>query len=197
MAQARNPRRDGKPVNFKMTKYKNKYRVETTRLKNWDYSSAGWYFVTICTKNRKPYFGEILDDEMHLSPIGKILAEEWQKTAHLRPNVSLGEWVIMPNHIHGIIIIHSDEDVETSRRDVSTEKPRLRAKSLGAIINQIKSVSTKRIRAAGFTHFSWQRGYYDHIIRDNTDLDRIREYIIGNPYNWNEDAENPVNVKRD
>jgi len=92
-----------------MTKYKNRYRAETTRLKGWDYTTAGWYFVTICTRNRKPYFGEILDDEMHLSSIGKILADEWQETALMRPYISLDEWVIMPNHIHGIIISHNDE----------------------------------------------------------------------------------------
>ena len=180
-----------------MTKYKNRYRAETTRLRGWDYTTAGWYFVTIVTKNRKPYFGEILDDEMHLSSIGKILADEWQETALMRPYISLDEWVIMPNHIHGIIISHNDEDVGTSCRDVSNEQPRLRAKSLGAIINQIKSVSTKRIQAAGFPDFGWQSGYYDHIIRDRKDLDRIREYIVGNPFQWEDDEENPANVKRD
>ena len=178
-----------------MTQYKNKYRAETTRLKGWDYTSAGWYFVTICTRGRISYFGEIRDSEMQLSPIGKILAEEWQKTAQVRPYVSLDEWIVMPNHIYGIIVIHNDDNVETARRAVSTEGPGLKAKSLGAIINQIKSVCTKRIRAAGFMDFGWQPRYYDHIIRDNEDLDRIREYIVGNPYKWDEDEENPANVK--
>ena len=178
-----------------MTQYKNKYRAETTRLEGWDYTSTGWYFVTICTRDRIPYFGEVRDGEMQLSPIGKILAEEWQKTAQVRPYVSLDEWVIMPNHIHGIIVIHSDDTVETSRRDVSTGVPRLKSRSLSAIINQIKSVCTKRIRAAGVLNFGWQPRYYDHIIRDNEDLDRIREYIIGNPDKWEDDEENPANVK--
>jgi REP element-mobilizing transposase RayT len=80
-------------------------------------------------------------------------------------------------------------------RDVSTEKPQLKAGSLGAIIGQIKSVCTKRIRSKGFRDFGWQAGYYDHIIRDNEDLDRIREYICGNPYKWDEDVENPANFK--
>lgn len=103
----------------------------------------------------------------------------------------------MPNHIHGIIVIQNDEHVETSRRDVSTSKPRLKSNSLGAIVNQIKSVCTKRIRAAGFVDFGWQPGYYDHIIRDDEDLNRVREYINGNPYHWDEDEENPANMKAD
>ena len=162
--------------------------------------------------------GEIGAGEMHLSPIGQIVAYEWQKTERIRSYISLDEWVIMPNHLQGIIILNSIEsDVETSwansvdqrtmgthhniishqtldPRDVSTHKPRLKAGSLGAIIGQIKSICTKRVRSRGFRDFGWQAGYYDHIIRDNEDLDRIREYIRGNPYKWDEDVENPANL---
>jgi REP element-mobilizing transposase RayT len=200
-----------------MKTYKDIYRVESVRLKDWDYTSAGWYFATICTRNQMPFFGEISAGEMHLSPIGQVVAYEWQRTERIRSYVSLDEWVIMPNHLHGIIVLHPNQtDVETSRlksidqnkksthqntfidqslnpRDVSTKKPRLQAGSLGAIIGQIKSVCTKRIRSKGFRDFGWQARYYDHIIRDNEDLDRIREYIPGNPYNWDEDVENPAN----
>jgi len=203
-----------------MTLYKDKYRVKSVRLKGWDYTSAGWYYVTICSRDHTPFFGEIIEGEMRLSPIGQVVAYEWQRTERIRPYVSLDEWVIMPNHIHGIIVLHPIEsDVETSRsnsvnrcttsihqniffhqilnqRDVSTEKPILKAGSLGAIIGQIKSVCTKRIRSKGFRDFGWQAGYYDHIIRDNEDLGRIREYIYGNPDKWDEDVENPVNLKR-
>ena len=107
----------------------------------------------------------------------------------------VGHYAKPHSYIHGIIVIHSDDTVETSRRDVSTGVPRLKSRSLGAIINQIKSVCTKRIRAAGVLNFGWQPKYYDHIIRDNEDLDRIREYIIGNPDKWEDDEENPANVK--
>jgi putative transposase len=189
-----------------MTKFKGKYRVESTRLPGWDYAGAGWYFVTICTRNRECLFGDIVDGEMHLSSIGEIVAEEWQKTPDIRPNVVLDEWVIMPNHLHGIIVILEPPDraVETSRRDVSTTAsqrdvpttttpPRLQAGSLGAIIGQIKSVCTKRIWAAGHTEFGWQSRFYDHIIRDEGSLQRIREYIINNPANWAEDRINPAN----
>jgi putative transposase len=191
-----------------MTKFKDKYRVESTRLPGWDYAGAGWYFVTICTRNRECLFGEIVDGEMRLSSIGEIVAEEWQKTPDIRPNVVLDEWVIMPNHLHGIIVILEPRDrtvvetsrqpvVETSRRDVSTTTPtttpRLKAGSLGAIIGQIKSVCTKRIWAAGHTGFRWQSRFYDHIIRDEGALQRIREYIVNNPANWAEDRINPAN----
>ena len=157
---------------------------------------------------------------MRLALIGQDVAYEWQRTERTRTYVSHDEWVIMPNHIHGIIILHPIEsDIETSRanphnmhktsihpevlfqqslhqRDVSTETPRLKAGSLGAIIGQIKSVCTKRIRYKGFCDFGWQAGYYDHIIRDNEDLGQIREYIYGNPDKWDEDVENPANMKR-
>ena len=202
-----------------MTLYKDKYRVKSARLKGWDYTSAGWYYVTICSRDRIPFFGEISSGEMYLTPIGKIVAYEWQRTERIRSYVSLDEWVIMPNHLHGIIILHPlESDVETSRansvnrcttsihqndlyhqnhkrRDVSTEKPRLKDGSLGALIGQIKSVCTKRIRSKGIRDFGWQAGYYDHIIRDNEDLGRIREYIYGNPDKWDEDVDNPANLK--
>jgi putative transposase len=105
-----------------MTLYKDKYRAESARLKGWDYSVAGYYFVTICTRDRECWLGEVVDDVMRLSPVGKIVAEEWQKTAQIRKYVTLDEWVIMPNHLHGIVII-SDEmpQQETPHRGVSTE----------------------------------------------------------------------------
>jgi putative transposase len=169
-----------------MTKFRDRYRIESTRLSGWDYAGAGWYFVTLCTRNHTCFFGDVVDGVMHLSPIGEIVAEEWQKTPLIRPNVRLDEWVIMPNHLHGIIII---EPVETSRRDVSTTTTpsRLKAGSLGAIIGQVKSICTKRIWAIGYTDFAWQTRFYDHIIRNESSLKRIREYIVNNPAEWKED----------
>jgi putative transposase len=102
-----------------MNKYKNQYRIETTRLQTWDYSSSGWYFVTICTKDQSPILGKIMDGRVHLSPVGIIVAEEWVQTETLRPSLYLDEWVVMPNHMHGILGI---EEFKTSQRDVSTNK---------------------------------------------------------------------------
>jgi putative transposase len=88
-----------------LTVFKGKYRVETARLQNWDYASAGWYFVTVCTRNRVCFFGEVTEGQIRLSAIGQIVAEEWQKTAEVRDAVTLDEWVVLPNHLHGIIVI--------------------------------------------------------------------------------------------
>ena len=100
-----------------MAKYKDRYRVESARLPGWDYHAAGWYFVTLCTRDRVPFFGEIVDGEMVLSSIGRIVAEEWQRTPEIRSNVILDEWVVMPNHLHGILVIVAPlNGVETPRR---------------------------------------------------------------------------------
>jgi len=125
-------------------------------------------------------FGSITDGKIQLSSIGKIIADEWQKTITIRPNVDLDQWVIMPNHIHGIIIITKRENVQTARRAVSTQ---LFPNSLGSIIGQFKSKCTKRIRVEGYAQFHWHRNFYDHIIRNNNDLARILEYIANNPQN--------------
>jgi putative transposase len=92
-----------------MTLFKDSYRIESSRLKGWDYSAAGCYFVTICTRDQECWLGNVVDGVMRLSPAGEIVAEEWQKTAAIRENVSLDEWVVMPNHVHGIIIINGEE----------------------------------------------------------------------------------------
>ena len=88
-----------------MTLFKHKYRIESTRLRGWDYSAAGYYFVTFCTHHREPCLGQIVDDDVLLSRNGEIVAEEWMKTEQIRSNVRMDEWIIMPNHIHGIIVI--------------------------------------------------------------------------------------------
>lgn len=98
--------------------FKNKFRIPSSRLKNWDYSSTGWYFVTVCIKDRRCILGEIKDKKIILSKYGKIVKTEWLKTKQIRKNIDLDEYIIMPNHLHGIIIIKYP--VETSRRDVST-----------------------------------------------------------------------------
>ena len=188
-----------------MTLYKNKYRIESARCPNWDYTSNGYYFVTICTRDRQCFFGDIKAGKMELSDIGSIIAQEWQKTPKIRPNVQLDEWVVMPNHFHGIIIINNPVDtfnnpVDTFRRNASTDrnastnnknKSRLKSNSLGSIIGQFKSVCTKQIWKMGFTDFGWQSRFHDHIIRDEAALSRIRQYIINNPTKWEQDKNNP------
>jgi len=197
-----------------MTLFKNKYRIESTRLKGWDYSSAGMYFVTICTRNRECVFGDVVNGEMHLSRIGEIVVEEWQNTPKVRPYVELDEWVVMPNHLHGIIVI--TDAVETFRgnvstdqtfrgnvstdqtfpRNVSTTNPsRLKPRSVGAMIGQIKSICTKRIAAESIEGFNWQERFWDEIIWNERALDAVRAYIINNPANWNKDKDNPAGLR--
>ena len=190
-------------------KYKNKYRIETTRLKGWDYGKNGYYFVTICSIDRIPYFGSVINGKVKLSEIGKIALEELKKTPEIRKdmNVTLGEFVIMPNHIHCIIIIGENE-YNTNRRDamrcvstniamrgdecrdamhgVSTNKFGPQSKNLPSIIRGFKSAVTKRAKIIN-PDFSWQRNYYEHIIRDEKSFKTILEYIINNPLKWNED----------
>jgi len=174
-----------------MEKFRGRYRVDSARLAGWDYRTTGWYFITVCTKDHIPFFGHVMDGEMILSPIGQIVAEEWQRTPEIRPNVMLDAWVIMPNHMHGILVIVDmpDTSVETPRRGVSTGRPggQLMAGSVGAIVGQVKSICTKRIWAAGTTDFAWQGRFHDHIIRNDESLQRIRDYIVSNPAKWMED----------
>ena len=168
-----------------MNRFKNKYRINSTRLQGWDYTSPGWYFVTICTRNRQPFFGHITNGVMHLSPIGKIADQYWREIPnHTAGHVSLDAHVVMPDHVHGIIVIHN-RVIEASQRDVSTISPR--AGSLGAIIRSYKAAVTRWCRRNGYTAFAWQPRYYDHIIRKKDDLIRIRQYILDNPQRWEMD----------
>jgi REP element-mobilizing transposase RayT len=174
-------------------RYVGRYRIESDRLQHWDYASSAWYFITICTKKKEAFFGEIIKDEMQLSPLGTIVEEEWKRTRDIRSNVTLDEYVIMPNHLHAIlqiVVIHplETEPVEThSCASLQSNTLRRPPRSLGAIIAGFKSAVTKRIRATGRHDFAWQRGYYDHIIRNGGDLHRIRRYIHLNPLKWSLD----------
>ena len=172
--------------------FKNKYRIESARLEGYDYSNPAWYYITICTKGMKEWFGKVKSGEMVLNECGKIVEEEWLKTKKIRKRVSLDYFVIMPNHFHGIIIIEGPDVVETHRRCVSNTNPKetdhrsvsTKTNNLSSIILQFKSVCTKRIRNSGYPSFKWQPRFYDHIIRNEKDLYRIRKYIDENPLKW-------------
>jgi putative transposase len=191
-----------------MTLYKNKYRIESARCQTWDYTSNGYYFITICTHNKQSFFGEIINAEIKLSKIGEIVAEEWQKTEQIRPNIQLDAWVIMPNHMHSILIINNpvetthrvisditiNQNASTNENNTNTKKiPRSQSNSLGSIVGQFKSVCTKQIWMAGFTEFKWQARFHDRIIHDQESLNHTRKYIINNPAKWKLDEHNLVN----
>lgn len=167
-----------------MTLFKNKFKIESSRLKDWDYSTPWWYYVTICTKNFKSWFGELKNGKMILNEYGKIVDEEWNKTKKIRRNIDIDFYVIMPNHFHGIIIINGPEKTNKSvetHSDASLHKPK---NNLSDIIRGFKGSCTKRIHLMGNPAFKWQLRFYDHIIRNERDLRRIRTYIQNNPIKW-------------
>jgi REP element-mobilizing transposase RayT len=127
------------------------------------------------------FFGRVKDEKIFLSKAGKIIEEEWKNSAKVRTNILLDEFTIMPNHFHGILIL--DRCLNETRNKVTNWEP----DSLGSIINQFKGKCTKRIRNLGIKEFHWQSRYYDHIIRNETDLQNIRNYIKYNHLKWNED----------
>lgn len=178
-----------------MSLFKNKYRIESTRLKGWDYTNSGGYYVTICTKDKVKFFGNLINEEMILSEEGKIIEEEWLKTEKIRNYVLLDEFIVMPNHFHTIIMLIKDYDnktgkliPETTHRVVSTKaKKTLKPDSLGSIIGQFKSICTRRIQRDINKDFEWQERYFDRVLRDEKELNDIREYIYNNPVNWNKD----------
>jgi MSHA biogenesis protein MshO len=167
-------------------------------LKHYDYANPGLYFVTICTANHEHFFGEIVDGEMQLSPIGVIADVLWHEIKHHTPNIALHEFVVMPNHIHGIIeILEPNIPTNVSRKDVacnvstcdttsSMSQISPVSGSLGRIIASYKGSVTKHANRLDLA-FSWQPRFYDHIIRDHESLLQIQEYIINNPIKWAED----------
>jgi REP element-mobilizing transposase RayT len=171
-----------------------KHHRRSIRLKGYDYSQAGAYFVTIVAWQREMLFGEIVNGESILNELGEIVHDEWERTAVVRPNVELGEYVVMPNRFHGILVFR--ENVGATRR-VAPTKTTLQSGSLGAVMAQFKSIVTKRIN--GLQNVTgrpiWQRNYYEHIIRNESEMDRISRYIESNPSQWAEDDENPNRVR--
>ena len=173
-------------------KFKNKYRIESSRLKNWDYSSNGAYYITIMTKNRECFWGEILSGDMILNDLGEIVQNFWYEIPQHFPFIKLNEMIVMPNHIHGILLIDNDHSmIKTRNLGVSTVINRKQWKpgTIGVVINQYKRICTIKSRKKN-PEFGWQSRFYDHIIRDKYDLIRIREYIRNNPQMWERDRNN-------
>jgi putative transposase len=161
------------------------------RLRDFDYSQIGAYFVTICTYKKANWFGEIEDGEVRLNKFGLIINAEWLKTTEIRTGINIDSFIVMPNHLHGIIVIA--EQSGATRRVAPTS---LRSGSLGSIIGQFKSKATKTIRRNGLGDFRWQRNYYEHIIRNDSDMNGVRQYIASNASNWDTDEENPRMIKK-
>jgi REP element-mobilizing transposase RayT len=190
-----------------MALFKDKYRIESVRLPGHDYSQPGAYFITICTHNRQCLFGEIVDGEIMLNKFGELVKTEWQKTGIIRPNIFIDAFVIMPNHLHGILIINDNDEFcygrdtlqrvstigrKTNENNQIEQFGKPTKNSIPTIVRLFKSTTTKQINQIRQTPGIpvWQRNYYEHIIRDTYDLSRIRHYIANNPKNWKNDEYN-------
>ncbi len=176
------------------------------RLKDWDYGWPWWYYVTMVINGRGSILGKVVEDEVRLSFLGEVVRGIWSRIPERYKGTELDDCVIMPNHLHGIIIVN-DQSVgaiheSPLQRDYSEQSKeecmkQHRSMTLSKIIGWFKMNSAKQInllkRTSGIS--VWQRGFYDHIIRNDTDLHRIREYIANNPFRWALDEENPDNLE--
>jgi REP element-mobilizing transposase RayT len=171
-----------------MERFQNKYRIPSTRLHGFDYGSNGFYFVTICTKNKECFFGNIVETHncASLQPtiIGYSAIDYWLEIPKHYPFVELDEFVFMPNHIHGILLLNRPD-----RTDWQPNKFGVQSQNLGAIIRAFKS-STKRYAKQNNIEFEWQSRFHERIIRNEKELNLIRQYIIDNPLKWKNDVLN-------
>ena len=159
------------------------------RLNDYDYSNAGYYFVTICTKDKGLFFGNIEKEKMILSGLGEIVEKHWIQIPEHYQNVILDEYVILPNHIHGIIIICGDS--KTGQCPVTTDMENDANRKYGIlskVINSYKGIVTKMIKRTRIeNNFAWQRSFYDRVIRNDEELLKTRQYIQNNPLKWSLD----------
>ncbi len=183
------------------------HQRKSIRLKDYDYSQAGGYYVTIVAQGRECLFGEIRAGEMVLNEAGRMILKWWNELPNKFPSITLDAFVIMPNHFHGIILIHETVGADLrvcpgAGAHTGAPLPRPNA-SLSHIIQWFKTMTTNEyirgIKQSGWLPFAgklWQRNYYEHIIRDQSDYERIAYYIAVNPTKWDEDDENPQAIIR-
>jgi len=186
-------------------KYKNKYRIPSARLQSQDYSSNGSYFITICTEDRIHYFGDIENGEMLLNENGLLAEQCWLQIPTRFPFIELGNFVVMPNHVHGILIIDNNDTtiVETrliaSLRGIASPPPANQSRggfagdknpmlndNISRVVRWFKGRCSFDIRKT-CADFEWQTRFHDHIIRDAESFETIQDYIANNPQNWKQD----------
>ncbi len=148
---------------------------KANRLREYDYSNGGYYFITICVDGMYSLLGEVVDGKIELNQYGNIIEKHWLDIPHRFNDTELDHYIIMPNHFHGILIINENQ---ASKRT-----------TLPAVIGAFKSLTTIEIRKSGCDEFKWQRSYYDRIIRNETELFKIRRYIELNPLKWDIDRD--------
>jgi REP element-mobilizing transposase RayT len=189
-----------------------RHHRSSTRLKGYDYSEAGAYFVTVCTQNRECLFGDVVDGEMRLNGAGQMVHNVWNDLSPKYPDIETDEFVVMPNHFHWIIVIVGAPLVGALENRAGTRPAPTRgtktvqsyrsAPTLGDIVGAFKSTTihqyTDGVRQKNWPAFNgrfWQRNYYEHIIRGEEEMHRIRRYIIENPAKWADDEDNPANIR--
>ncbi|WP_323027329.1 transposase [Gelidibacter japonicus] len=192
-------------------KFRNKYRIPSDRMPNWDYGSDAAYFITICTQDRKWFFGNINDQKMVLNASGQVAHDVWMQIPQQFPYVALGNFVVMPNHVHGILVIdkmgYSSSAVETrliaslpppsapsvpsttspkSPGGITGNKNPMFHDNISRIIRWYKGRCTFEIKK-NVAAFGWQSRFHDHVIRNDLSYQKIAQYIVDNPKNWKED----------
>jgi len=172
-------------------------RRHTIRLDGYDYAQEGAYFITVCTQRMMCLFGEIVEGEMRINRRGEIVMECWQAIPNHFPQVELDAFVVMPNHIHGILVINVGATHGSPLRGPSQlhKSSGPNRGSIGAILAQFKAAVSRRIAIELGESNLWQRNYYDRIIRDEVEWGNIRAYIETNPLRWAEDENNPAAIK--
>lgn len=189
-----------------------KHRSETFRLKGWDYRNIGAYFITICTKNKEHFFGECANSKMKLSTMGIIAQGCWYQIPRLNTHIELGQFVVMPNHIHGILVISTDVNIATQEGYIAKnneqgnskdekhpyyQKISPKSNSISRVIQQYKRAVTYHInKAFSDNNFAWQSLFHDHIIRNHESFINISNYIINNPNVWEDDTFNDSKVNQ-
>jgi len=151
-------------------------RRRSLRLPSYDYSQAGAYFITVCTLDRIILFGEVIDDDVRLNEFGMLVKQTWDSLPTHYGGIDLDAFIVMPNHMHGIIIL--------------SDKPQTRC-AIPEIVRGFKTFSARRVNECGGRRGAlWQRGYYEHVVRNEKALNRIRDYIANNPAQWTDDPDN-------
>ncbi len=185
-----------------METIKNRYRISSARLDNWDYGSNAFYFVTVCTKDRVPYFGDIIESEgipsdktqsiasLHPARMGEVVLDCWQKIPENFPFTELDEFIVMPDHVHGILLFNKINDAGWQVNKFGPQ-----SNNLASVMRGFKS-GVKSFATRNEIEFHWQSRFYDRVIRNRDELNKIRKYIQDNPINWMMDKDNGENLYR-
>jgi putative transposase len=172
-----------------MIKFQNRYRIESTRLLDWDYGSPGWYFATICTKNKKCCLGQAAGGQIILSHAGIIAETEMRSIPSHYHNVIVDRYVVMPNHVHAIVVIDGNHVYTPVGTRLAASRARAHGQ-LPLILGGYKAGVSRICHAHGLV-FAWQARFHDHILRSNASVNAVRDYIDHNPQNWLMDPDNP------